>query len=317
MKNSQGVVLDGTLYLGGGYTGNSKTDATVYTYDSRTWVSLSDCPFKWSALSVLNNELILVGGKEIGSSKSNSVYTNKIAVWSKKNKTWDFSLPLMIVPRMSPVVVSQGNYLIVAGGKKGSLDYRAEVLDSKSMQWFSSPALPLPCLSHTSVVVQGVWYLLDQQSGIIMYTKVSDYLNLACHQRKEEWKMPDSNHTSPPNPSITSSTLIWKKMATNPPEIPKKISSIHTHLCSISQGLANFNVYVHKENVWVLVEGRFPKNLVTGLWLMSDQDKNSFLVLGGETSQNNYSNESHKLTMMTKKELSVVKKSRHVKIWTD
>lgn len=316
MNNAQGVYADGTLYLGGGYTGNSKTDATVYAYDctSSSWVALPPSPVKWCALSVLGNKLTLLGGRELNNPQL-ACYTNKIAVWNEGSWKWESSsLPSMAVPRMAPTVISHSGHLIAAGGKKGSLDHNAEVLHANSKRWVRSPSLPFKCLSHTSAVVSGVWYLMNEPTGEVQCARISTYMDLAHRQAKAEKEEEEEEgqrtaDNSRENPEICCSEL-WKKLATNPPVSPFRIASTTSHLLALSNHVTGVTVHTYRAELWVRVAGRPPVTVSSGLLLGTDSEDGLYVV-GGKNCHC-YSNLTYKLILTTCKELRSRKRGRHV-----
>lgn len=311
MKNPQGVFINDTLYLGGGFTGTTKTDTVIYSYnftsDFRAWVLLPPPPemLKWSALATFRNKLVLLGGKEI-SRTWQKIYTNKVAVWDVKTQVWDGSIPPMNVPRMSPVVINHSGCLIVAGGKKGSLDYQAEVLDTTAttLHWVCSPTLPLPCHKHTSTVAGSVWYLVDQLKGDVLYMDISAYV-----------KQTISNTTRVHQSRDSSTSCGWKKLVNSPPAIPFKISSVNSQLVAFSDNQGRLSLHMLQEDgIWSRVTGhQLPLILSTALVLNSEVECSVLLVLGGENSQG-YSDKTHKLTLVSQAELREMKKNRHARI---
>ena len=168
MKGAQAVFFNGHLYLGGGHTGSTTNDSIVLRYhpQSNTWEQLPPSPMKWFGMAVFNQQLVLVGGREIGC-KDYKV-TNKIATLDEQNYCWNFVLPPMTFVRLSPVVYGYKNYLIVAGGEKGSLDYSFEVLDPASKRWMVGPSLPATCSPHTSAIAGRIWYLLQKETDCLL-----------------------------------------------------------------------------------------------------------------------------------------------------
>lgn len=327
MKSARGVFLNDTLYLGGGYTGNSKTDILIYTYNftSSKWDQLPPSPTKWSAMSVLDNRLVLIGGRGMNNSSKLMCYTNKTAVWNRDEWKWDFTLPSMLIPRMSPIVINHQGCLIVAGGKKGSLDYNVEVLPAKAKRWVCAPTLPSPCLNGTSTVVGGEWYLLDQRSGVVWHTSVSGYVKQLVTEEspdmKDECKLvPLSNQCPSAEPSC--SNILWEKLLTNPPAIPFKIASSSTHLLAFSDSETsgmNVDAHVYQEGLWTKVAGRPPWILRSATLLAmtaSDSGQELLCLIGGQTGHV-YSKMSYQLTLMTGKELKILKKSRHTRVSLD
>ena len=159
IKNAQAVYYRGELCIGGGYTGHSKTDTVIYACNSSftQWRPLGEnCPLKWFSLAVFDGQLLAIGGKVSGSRKEDS---NKIVSWEEEMKEWLLSFPPMLTTRASPVTFSWRSYLVVAGGRKGVLDYNVEVFSAEERQWSFAGPLPLPCSIQTSLVLDDKWYL--------------------------------------------------------------------------------------------------------------------------------------------------------------
>ena len=180
MTNATGIFHNNQLLVGGGFTGRSKDDVLLYSYDSNFdfWTSLPPAPLKWSTLTSLDNQVMLVGGKE--ADKPGIGYTNRVAVFDKESKAWVFFNPPMQVARLSPVVLTYNGYLIVAGGSKGSLDYNVEIYDPATRQWTTTIPLPHKCFRHTSTTINGVWYLLNSDSGLIYYVDILFFIQHHC-----------------------------------------------------------------------------------------------------------------------------------------
>lgn len=320
MKNAHGVFLDGILYLGGGYTGSSKTDLVVHAHNftSGKWSQLPPCPIKWSALCVHENRLVLVGGREKCENRL-ALCTNRIAVWYSDSWRWECTLPPMIVSRMSPVVISHREHLIVAGGKKGSLDYNAEVLLARAERWAGGPALPLPCHAHTSTTLGGVWYLLDQKSGTVQYATISTYVKMVGKEEDSSdadrvcgnIQLPNGglhcncNHKLPSHQSN-----LWNKMDSSPPVIPFRIASTNSHLLAFSEAQGLISAHVYEREMWSSVESRLPSTLSSGLVLAGDGGRGALYVIGGQVGHT-YSNMSYRLALMTHEDLRLIKKNRH------
>ena len=304
MKHASGAFLAGTLYVGGGYTGSTRTDPMVYTHNfaSGEWKQLPPCPMKWSTLSVLDKKLVLVGGRVTQGTKL-SHYTNKVAMLNSDTNTWDLSLPCMGTPKIAPIVINHQGHLIAAGGNKGSLDYKAEVLHAKSSRWVSGRILPLPCLRHTNAVVGGEWYLLNEQNGVIEHASLDKYLGLQ-----------ESPHVDAPS-EYTSN--LWRKIENSPPELPTRIASINGCLISFSNSSANvMTAYMYgQDGLWVQVKGRLPCNLLHSLLLDSPLG-GVFYVLGGEAGQL-YSSIAYRAEFTTCRELKEAKKERVTRLSPD
>lgn len=300
MKNATGVFLDGTLYLGGGYTGSSRTDPIVHAYNfaDGKWKQLPPCPLKWSTVTTLGGKLVFVGGRVTHGAKL-ATYTNTIAVWNTDTQEWGFPMPCMVVPRMSPIVISLDDHLIAAGGKKGSLDYAVEVLDAKSGKWVVGPPLPLPCMSHMSAVVGDRWYLANTANDVIMQANIRDYITAA---------------TRPLGAPAPSNHSLWRRLENDPPAIPFRIVSANSKLIAFFDAhQVSVTAHMYQQDVWVKVTGRFPCTASSGLFLDSNSEENVSYVLGGEVNHQ-YSSQAHKLNFMTCKNLKVMKKGRQARL---
>ena len=355
MKNAQGVILTGCLYVGGGYTGSPKTDATIHVYDlaSGKWTRLPvPGPAKWSGLGVHRDRLVLVGGRSTQCHSIDLVsYTNKTVVWNDCHGCWESSLPSMSVSRLCPITISHQGSLVVAGGKKGSLDYHVEVLHADADRWVVGPPLPLACLAHTSTIVTGDWYLMNQLNGAILKANLSSYIAAATGKLTRGHPTPDNsrqNGFTPLNPishELSSSKassqkhnghvipistkfpssgdtppsgLLWNPLPCRPPELPFKITSTGSQLLALSnQHSATITAHVyHHGQTWTQVEGRFPSTLSSGLLLGGQRDQNVLYILGGQISHH-YTNTAYKVTLTTLKKLSIIKKSRQLRLLSD
>lgn len=342
----------GSLYVGGGYTGSPKTDATVHVYDlaSCKWTHLpAPSPAKWSGLGVHRDRLVLVGGRATQCHSTDLVsYTNKTAVWNDCSAQWENSLPPMSVSRLCPVTISHQGSLIVAGGKKGSLDYHVEVLHADAERWVVGPSLPLPCLAHTSTIVAGEWYLMDQLNGAIQKANISRYVAAATGKlTRDSPTVPDNscqNGYAPPKPishkvvsgkassqkhnghaytrlsslgDTPPSDLLWKQLSCKPPQIPFKITSTGSHLLVLSnKQSARITAHVYHGQTWTKVEGRFPSTLCSGLLLGGQRDQNILYILGGQVSHH-YTSMAYMVSLTTLKKLSVIKRSRQLRLLSD
>ncbi len=358
MKNAQGAILADCLYVGGGYTGSPKTDATVYIYDiaSCKWTQLpAPCPSKWAGLAMHRDRLVTVGGKLMQCRSTNLIsYTNKVAVWNERSGgggRWEYSLPPMSTGRLCPTVISHHGCLIVAGGNKGSLDYHVEVLHADAERWMCGPSPPLPCYAHTSTVVGGEWYLMDQRNGEVQHANIGSYIAMATGKHIQDGhRTPTAQNEHKPTPlkhsrgdmisfsqprcngaaAPVSSKLsllslnnelpqsLWKRLPNSPPQIPFRIASTSSQLLALSnnQHGANITVHIHQDNLWTKVEGRFPSTLGSGLLLGGQRDQDTLYVLGGQVSHH-YTNSAHKLALTTLEKLKVIKKSRQLQLLSE
>ena len=155
MRDGQAVWLNEKLYIGGGLTGNSVTDAIILCSDGdlKSW-TLIKSPTYWSALTTYRGKLVLAGGVEVATECT----TNKL--WSlQEDGTWAEELPPMPTQRSRPTALSTGQHLLVAGGVGvGGAEGAVEVFDGE--KWSRSESLPKGGPNMKSALFKGEWYLM-------------------------------------------------------------------------------------------------------------------------------------------------------------
>ena len=121
---------------------------SLYQYECSTekWMELPSCPYMDSGLTIIDSELITVGGVDGAGRRINRLFTLRQGKWVEV-------YPPMNTARSSPAVVStsDGDYLIAIGGY-GSYGWAAtvELFHVKSRRWFKlrdlppQPLLPVP-----------------------------------------------------------------------------------------------------------------------------------------------------------------------------
>lgn len=312
MSNATAVYHNGELVVGGAYTGRSTSDVLLHTYDSNfdIWSPLPPSPLKWSALSTLDNKVVLVGGKEAGKSKAG--YTNKLAILDDSSKTWSFLNPPMQFARLSPVVLTYSGYLIVAGGGKGSLDYSAEIFDLNRRQWTLTAPLPHKCFKHTSTAIDGVWYLLNEDSGHIFYTDILAFVQSPLSNITSSERHSDSSEQSPMASSRSDmlngeskisdgvSTVIWNSLESQPPCKPFRITSIEGNLLALSAAKSAVSAHAHVDGQWRCV-GKLPLSTSTAAAISDPENSSGQLYLfGGDGGGGKYSSKLFKVSLVSK-----------------
>ena len=314
MKNAVGLYHKDELLIGGGYTGNSRDDAVVHTYDPIfcIWSSLPPAPLKWSALASFGDKIVLIGGKEVGKPRAN--YSNKLAVLDTEKREWKFFDPPMHTARMSPVVHAHDGYLIVAGGCKGSLDYNMEIFDSRARRWTVASPLPYKCLRNTSTTIGGVWYLLNEDSGVIhcadMATIIQHHTSGSSHrsatgsQNSTMQRPPVPKIGVPPLLKVASEELlvipnhvIWRPLETQPPTKPFRITTIEGHLLALSLAKAAVSAHAYMDGSWQYV-GKLPFTASTAS--VAVDSLGQLFLFGGEGGCGHYSNKLFKASLATK-----------------
>ena len=154
------VVFKEKVYIGGGLAASDKDLRTVMVYDPKldSYDTLPPYTYKYFSMAVVNNQLVLIGGKDVQTNKK----TNKLGVWNEQSKRWTYLLPQMITACQSASVATHNNrWLVVIGGYDGSVLTRVEILDTtESRHWYHAASLPQPLCDAPPVTIGNICYLL-------------------------------------------------------------------------------------------------------------------------------------------------------------
>ena len=157
------VVMDRTVYVGGGYTDYDDHSVLKYDLDTDNWSRLPRYQYKWFAVSIINSRLTLVGGRDDGGK-----VTNQLAVYEPSSQHWTYPYHPMPTPRYSPAVVMYDIWLLVAGGGDASFTVLAtvELLNTSTNQWLAASSLPTPCTLLTSAIVDDHGYVVTSSKQV-------------------------------------------------------------------------------------------------------------------------------------------------------
>ena len=156
----QSVVVRKTLYVGGGYVSRMDKNFIVMASDTdspRSWRQLPPYRTRDFAMTVLNNQLVLIGGRD-----RKGVPTNMLGVWEGDSMLWTHPYPPMPTARHWSSAVAYEQWLLVAGGDDEST---VEVLNVDSQQWWHAPSTPTPVTVMRSTRVGDMWYLMGGSDG--------------------------------------------------------------------------------------------------------------------------------------------------------
>ena len=156
------VIFKEKMYIGGGCTSPDR-EQTVIVYDPEqdSYDTLPPYTYKWFSMDVVNNQLVLVGGKDIQTGK----VTNKLGIWNQQSKRWTHPLPPMTTACCSPSVATHNNrWLVVMGGDDKTRFSRVEILDTDSTQWYHAASLPQPLSYSLPATIGNMCYLLGGYS---------------------------------------------------------------------------------------------------------------------------------------------------------
>ena len=141
-SNATAVPIGRNVYIAGGVAPDVRSDqiVQVYNLDTGKWSTLPPAPQCFSEAIAINNNLVLIGGKELSTGKR----TNMVSTWLVEEEKWTQTIPPMSTRRGRPGVLLLKNYLFVFGGHgedgKTPLD-SFEVLNVEENQWSSGRGL--------------------------------------------------------------------------------------------------------------------------------------------------------------------------------
>ena len=131
------------------FTPAGSTSLYQYEYSTEKWSDLPPCPCPISGLAIINSEPTTVGGLVGGSHCTKKLFTLRQRKWIEK-------YPPMNTVHFDPAVVStsDGDYLIVIGGKDDHWIAAVELLQVKNRRWHTLTDLPQP-LPNPSATICG------------------------------------------------------------------------------------------------------------------------------------------------------------------
>ncbi|XP_065919298.1 uncharacterized protein [Dysidea avara] len=163
------VLLHGSVYVGGGFEGKSNVERKdcyrldIYNIYANRWdPSPITTPHCWFAMTVLDDKLIIAGGRTKSSSNTNKVFVLYRGQWK------DYSE--MPTARAGAAAVGYKSMIIVAGGEvlvKDNFTVLAttELLDTTNGCWYTCDDLPVAHLQLKSKIINNTLYLLGGING--------------------------------------------------------------------------------------------------------------------------------------------------------
>ena len=156
----QSVLVQGTLYVGGGYTDDKNNEYVVMAYDisASKWAMLPPYSLCWFAMTAINNRLVLVGGRRYDYGRNST----SLGVWSEDSKTWTYPYPSMTKPRRLCSAVVYKQYLVVAGGvgPTGFSLSSVEILNTDSKRWYAGSRTPIPSAEMKTAILGDTCYFM-------------------------------------------------------------------------------------------------------------------------------------------------------------
>ena len=294
MKGLQTTLHNGKVIVGGGYTGHAHSEMTVYEYDPNfdLWAELPVSPMRWFGIAEYKGQLVLVGGKDLEVGRGMKM-TNRIAIFDEAESRWLHPYPPMSAARAHPVVFSHAHLLVVAGGRKGVLDFNVEVFDG--CQWTSAPSLPVACSPLSSLIHCGHWYLLGGQSvSSIHQIPLQTYLSSFLQPDHNEEGVASSEAAQSPEASPPTS---WERQ-TPPPFLVSRIMSLGHHLAVFapSDKTSGVSVQVHLSQGEDWVPGGCVPH-VCGSASSAQLPRGDLLLMGGDVDGIHYSNKVYRVSL--------------------
>ena len=182
-KHAQAVVLNGKVYVGSGYCENDELSHKLAAFNLQTseWEELPPSETRWFAMTVYQNELVLVSGKRLSGD-----YCKRVAKYDKENRAWVWCEDVMEMSeaRMGASATSISSHLLVAGGwdKTRSRVNTVEVYDKHKRQWFKAEPLPkMAAECKTALVDNDIWFFMGgaNQEKAVFYASVQAIIKQA------------------------------------------------------------------------------------------------------------------------------------------
>ena len=152
------VALERSVHVGGGFTDCGDTHTIMkYNLDTDNWSCLPRYEYRRFAMTIINNHLTLVGGRDDVGMKA----TNQLAVYEPSSQEWTYPYPPMPTPCFCPAVVMYDIWLLVAGGNAVYILVTVELFNTSTNQWMSASPLPRPIKDMTSTILGDYWHITD------------------------------------------------------------------------------------------------------------------------------------------------------------
>ena len=270
---AQSVMVHGRLYMGGGVASLcSKKNFVVnyYNITSGKWGQLHKYEAQYFAMTAINNQLALVGGKHGGGGGGAS---RELGVWGADHKQWTYPYPAMRKARSGCSAVVHNEWLVVAGGKAENETLASvEVLNTDSRQWFAGPPTPKPFYCMKTAVVGKVGYFMGGTDGT--HGSPSTNVYQVCIRTLIDDVI-----------SEASSSAAWKEIhtlqliGTSPLSFNGSLFAMGGFDECHGKAVADIHLYEPKTGKWVKVgDMRFPRNYCTCAMIT----RNKMLVARGE-----------------------------------
>ena len=264
------VLIGRNVYLAGGVAPDVRSDqiVQVYNIDTGKWSTLPPAPQYHSEAIAINNNLVLIGGRESSTEK----ITNMVSTWLVEEEKWTQTIPPMSTRRVRPGALLLKNYLFVFGGRgddKETLLDSFEVLNIEKNQWSSGRGLLPQPLKNLKLGLFGDAVILT-----------SAWIGTTTPTTKS-WKIP----VRVLEDSVTNSSfqpIQWTPIANTPCYLPSLLANSKQPVLigGYSGGQPTKDISLYTPNRWETVGHLSEPRVRPAIATISDT---SFLVFGGYT----------------------------------
>ena len=147
------------MYIGGGDTARVNDNCIVMAYDISTgqWTKLPPYRALFFAMTVISNQLVLVGGEGRGGDRS-----KVLGVWRADGSKWTHPYPDMSTARAWCSAAAYKEWLLVTGGYGDGMERLSavEVMNTDAKQWFAGPPTPVAWTEMKTAIVGNTCYFM-------------------------------------------------------------------------------------------------------------------------------------------------------------
>ena len=295
------VVLDNLVYC--------RTPDRVCQYNpvTDTWTVLPEIPMSSFITTVLDGQLIVVGGIDKGS-KVRPVPVDIIMAWDSSSQQWIQPYPPLPTALFRFGCNGYKHYLIISGGvnASGTSTSAVYILDTHAQQWYEAPPLPFEGNTARTVIIGETLYITLLTHGMITSSKSITSVSLPALIASA---ISDKSHhdltiwTALPDLPFYVSTLfsIGKMLVTIGGRLEGSPSSVFERMKLKSSKLcAHIHVFNPRSNQWVKV-GELPETVFDCACIMLPSGK--LLVAGGKTDTDERSHSVYVASILTRSSL--------------
>ena len=151
----QSVVVQGKVYVGGGYAFKNMKIVMEYNTTSAKWAELPPYQAWRFGMTMIDDQLVLVGGYRYGDQDS-----KVLGVWGADGREWTHPYPEMPTARSRCSAVVYKEWLVVAGGWSGERVSSVEVMNTDTKQWHIVQSTPTPWNNMKTAIVGDTCYFM-------------------------------------------------------------------------------------------------------------------------------------------------------------